>query len=142
MHIGSVVIDCNDFATMSAFWAEALHYEPREPAEEDWVVLRDPRGVNVNVSLQQVPERASEKNRLHFDLYTTDPEESRSVARDRRHAPSEGARAGRGLHRPRRSGGQSLLRGRRASVVTFGHNGPSTMSQVRATFDLAVVVSA
>ena len=40
----------------------------------DWVVLRDPRGVEVNVSLQQVPERASEKNRLHFDLYTTDPE--------------------------------------------------------------------
>ena len=74
MHIGSVVIDCNDFATMSAFWAEALHYEPREPAGEDWVVLRDPRGVEVNVSLQQVPERASEKNRLHFDLYTTDPE--------------------------------------------------------------------
>ncbi len=74
MHIGSVVIDCNDFVTMSAFWAEALHYVPREPAEEDWVVLRDPEGVNVNVSLQQVPESASGKNRLHFDLYTTDPE--------------------------------------------------------------------
>ena len=26
------------------------------------------------MSLQQVPERASEKNRLHFDLYTTDQE--------------------------------------------------------------------
>jgi hypothetical protein len=72
MKIGSVVIDCNDFDTMSAFWAEALRYEPRELAEDDWVVLRDPGGTNVNVSLQKVPERASEKNRLHFDLYTTD----------------------------------------------------------------------
>ena len=72
MHIGSVVIDCNDFDAMSAFWAEALHYVPREPAEDDWVVLRDPDGSHVNVSLQKVPEKASEKNRLHFDLYTTD----------------------------------------------------------------------
>jgi len=72
MKIGSVVVDCNDFATMSAFWAEALLYVPREPAEEGWVVLRDPDGSNVNVSLQKVPEKASEKNRLHFDVYTTD----------------------------------------------------------------------
>jgi Glyoxalase-like domain len=72
MHIGSVVIDCNDFDAMSAFWAEALRYVPREPAEHDWVVLRDPDGSHVNVSLQKVPEKASEKNRLHFDLYTTD----------------------------------------------------------------------
>ena len=72
MKIGSIVVDCNDFDTMSVFWAEALRYEPREPAEDDWVVLRDPGGTNVNVSLQKVPERASEKNRLHLDLYTTD----------------------------------------------------------------------
>lgn len=72
MKIGSVVIDCNDFGTMSAFWAEALHYVAREPAEDDWVILRDPEGNGVNVSLQKVPEEASEKNRLHFDLYTTD----------------------------------------------------------------------
>jgi hypothetical protein len=72
MKIGSVVVDCNDFDTMSAFWAEALHHMPRGPAEDDWVVLRDPEGSNVNVSLQKVPEKASEKDRLHFDLYTTD----------------------------------------------------------------------
>lgn len=72
MKIGSVVVDCNDFDRMSAFWAEALHYVPREPAEDDWVILRDPDGIDVNVSLQKVPERASGKNRLHFDLYTSD----------------------------------------------------------------------
>jgi hypothetical protein len=70
--IGSVVIDCNDFGTMSAFWAEALHYVSGEPVEDDWVILRDPLGVDVNVALQKVPEEASEKNRLHLDLFTTD----------------------------------------------------------------------
>jgi Glyoxalase-like domain len=72
MGIGSVVIDCNDFPTMMAFWAEALRYVPREPAEDGWVVLCDPAAGTVNVSLQRVPETASEKNRLHLDLYADD----------------------------------------------------------------------
>ena len=67
-----MVVDCNDFHGMLAFWREVLHYAPREPPEDDWVVLRDPEGRNVNVSLQQVPEKRVGKNRLHFDLYTTD----------------------------------------------------------------------
>jgi hypothetical protein len=75
MRIGSVVVDCNDFERMSAFWQEALRYVPREPAESGWVVLRDPNGDNVNVSLQQVPERPAGKNRLHLDLYTEDEAE-------------------------------------------------------------------
>jgi hypothetical protein len=70
MYIGSVVIDCNDFPRMLAFWQEALRYTPREPADAGWVVLRDPLGKHVNVSLQQVPEPRIGKNRLHFDLYT------------------------------------------------------------------------
>ena len=73
MRIGSVVIDCNDFETMFAFWQEALHYVPREPPEPDWVVLHDPGHNNVNVSLQQVPEKRVGKNRLHLDLYSDDP---------------------------------------------------------------------
>ena len=72
MRIGSVVVDCNDFAGMLAFWREALGYVARERAEDGWVVLRDPAGVNVNLSLQQVPEPRSGKNRLHLDLYTDD----------------------------------------------------------------------
>jgi catechol 2,3-dioxygenase-like lactoylglutathione lyase family enzyme len=70
--IGSIVIDCNDFESMFAFWQEALRYVPREPADDDWVVLKDPDGRGVNVSLQQVPEKRSGKNRLHLDLYTHD----------------------------------------------------------------------
>jgi hypothetical protein len=72
MKVGSVVIDCNDFPTMLRFWSEALRYVPREEPEEGWVVLMDPAGVNVNVSLQKVPEPHVGKNRLHLDLYTED----------------------------------------------------------------------
>ena len=70
MRIGSVVIDCNDFAAMYDFWREALRYVPREPPEpDDWGVLKDPTGSGVNVSLQAVPEPRTGKNRLHLDLY-------------------------------------------------------------------------
>jgi hypothetical protein len=70
--VGSVVVDCNDFDRMRAFWQEALHYVCRDPLEDDWVILRDPEGKRVNVSLQKVPEPRVGKNRLHFDLYTPD----------------------------------------------------------------------
>jgi catechol 2,3-dioxygenase-like lactoylglutathione lyase family enzyme len=74
MRIGSVVIDCADFDAMARFWQEALRYVPREAPEDGWVVLCDPAGTGVNVSLQRVPEPRTGKNRLHFDLYTTEPE--------------------------------------------------------------------
>jgi hypothetical protein len=76
LKIGSVVIDCINFDEMLAFWQEALHYIPREPAKEGWVVLRDPAGRNVNVSLNQVSvsEKLMGRNWLHFDLYTSDRE--------------------------------------------------------------------
>ena len=70
MHVGSVVIDCNDFPRMLAFWRAALRYVARDEPEEGWAVLRDPEGRRVNVSLQKVPERRAGKNRLHLDLYT------------------------------------------------------------------------
>ena len=74
MKIGSVVIDCNDVDRMFEFWSAALGYVPREPPEDDWVVLRDPDGRNVNVSLNLVPEKRVGKNRLHLDLYSDDQE--------------------------------------------------------------------
>jgi catechol 2,3-dioxygenase-like lactoylglutathione lyase family enzyme len=61
---------------MLAFWQEALHYVPREPAEGGWVVLRDPAARNTNVSLNQVSvsDKLMGRNWLHFDLYTNDQE--------------------------------------------------------------------
>jgi hypothetical protein len=75
MNVGSIVIDCNDFGRMLAFWQAALRYVPKYPPEEGWVILGDPGGRHVNVSLQVVPERRVGKNRLHLDLYTDDQEE-------------------------------------------------------------------
>lgn len=72
MRVGSVVIDCNDFSVMFEFWRNALRYVPRDPPEEDFVVLQDPQGSNVNVSISKVPEPRIGKNRLHLDLYTDD----------------------------------------------------------------------
>ena len=70
VRIGSVVIDCNDFERMWAFWRDVLGFEPREEPEPGWGVLRDPSGSGRQVSLQQVPEPRVGKNRLHLDLYT------------------------------------------------------------------------
>ena len=67
MKIGSVVIRCYEFDEMLAFWREALHYAPREPA-----------GRGPNVSLDQVSEpfgRIGKTSRLHLDLYTTEQED-------------------------------------------------------------------
>jgi hypothetical protein len=57
---------------MLSFWSRALGYVPREEPEEGWVVLCDPAGQNVNISLQAVPEPRAGKNRLHLDLYTSE----------------------------------------------------------------------
>src|SRR5260370_42602203 len=73
MKIGSIVINCYEFDKMLAFWQQALHYVPREPAKGGWAVLRDPGGSGPNVSLNQVSEkRSGKRSRLHLDLYTID----------------------------------------------------------------------
>jgi predicted enzyme related to lactoylglutathione lyase len=73
--VGSIVLDCRDFPAMMRFWQEALHYEPREPAEAGWVVLRDPRGVGPNLSLNRDTEPAPDGYRIHLDLYSEEPEQ-------------------------------------------------------------------
>jgi catechol 2,3-dioxygenase-like lactoylglutathione lyase family enzyme len=77
MRIGSIVIDCNDFDKMLAFWQEALHYVPRKPAKGGWVVLRVPEGRSPNVSLNLHPKKHWVRNRLHLDLYTNHREVER-----------------------------------------------------------------
>ena len=75
MKIGSIVIRCYGFDEMMAFWQEALHYAPGEPAEDGWVVLCDLEGRGPNVSLKRVAEplgRIGKISRVHLDLCTTD----------------------------------------------------------------------
>jgi hypothetical protein len=58
---------------MFAFWQEALHYVPKYPPEEGWVLLHDPGGRGPNVALDKAPQRRSGKRGwLHLDLYARD----------------------------------------------------------------------
>ena len=70
MKIGSIVIACHEFDKMVTFWQEALHYIPREPAKDGWIVLCDPNETKPNISLNRVPGKRIGRNRLHLDLYT------------------------------------------------------------------------
>lgn len=72
MKIGSIVIHCHDFDRMIAFWQAALHYVPREPAKDGWVVLCDPEGKGPNLSFQGRERRPRDRSWLHLDLYTAD----------------------------------------------------------------------
>ena len=59
---------------MLAFWRAVLGYVTREPPEDDWVVLTDPRGRGPNISLDRVdqPPPLGEVSRVHLDLYASD----------------------------------------------------------------------
>ena len=70
LRIGSVVIHCHEFDRMVTFWQQALHYIPRSPAQDGWVVLRDPKGTGPNLSFQAREKRAASRSWLHLDLYT------------------------------------------------------------------------
>ena len=70
MKIGSIVIHCANFDRTVAFWQAALHYVPREPAANDWVVLRDPTGRGPNLSFQGRDRRPKSRSWVHLDLYT------------------------------------------------------------------------
>jgi catechol 2,3-dioxygenase-like lactoylglutathione lyase family enzyme len=70
MRIGSIVIHCHEFDRMVTFWQNALHYVPRRPAKDGWVVLRDPEGKGPNLSFQARQTRAPRRSWLHLDLYT------------------------------------------------------------------------
>ncbi len=72
--VGSVVIDCSDLPRMIDFWRAALHYVPRDPPNEDGVVLMDPEGAGPNVSLYHTDEGPLHDYRIHLDLYASDPE--------------------------------------------------------------------
>lgn len=58
---------------MAAFWQQALHYVPREPASKDWAVIRDPWDKGPNLSFQRRDRPAMHRSWLHLDLYTSRP---------------------------------------------------------------------
>lgn len=70
MRIGSIVIRCLEYDKMLAFWKDALHYIPKYPPSDSWVILTDPTGRGPNISLDRVSEnRKTKRSHLHLDLY-------------------------------------------------------------------------
>jgi hypothetical protein len=111
-----VVIDCADPATLSEFWATALHYKLDDPPpgfdswpaflesqgvpESEWnsaSAVVDPEGKGPRIFFQRVPEAKQVKNRVHLDLNAgggrTTPEEERlaNVAAEVERLVGEGA---------------------------------------------------
>ncbi len=52
-----------------------MHYVPRAPASNDWIVLCDPNGHGPNISFQARYRRGWRRSWLHLDLYTDCQEE-------------------------------------------------------------------
>ncbi len=73
LRIASIVIQCHEFDRMVAFWSAALGYASRAPADDGWIVLRDPSGIGPNLSFQARDKRAASRSWLHLDLYAENP---------------------------------------------------------------------
>ena len=73
LHLGTVVINVQDMRRAVAFWTAALGYTRRE---QDWdpefMMLIDPAGRQLPVSLQLAGEPPKEPVRVHLDLYTAE----------------------------------------------------------------------
>ena len=55
------------------FWQAALHYVPKYPPKDGWVILTDPHGNGPNLSLDKTGEkRTGKRSHLHLDLYASD----------------------------------------------------------------------
>jgi catechol 2,3-dioxygenase-like lactoylglutathione lyase family enzyme len=72
LRIGSVVVNVSDVPAATAFWSQALGYEPRYEPEPDWVILqpRDGRGPNLSLNLGET--RPARIPHVHLDLYADD----------------------------------------------------------------------
>ena len=80
LHLGTVVINVQDMNRAVDFWSAALGYVRREEKwDPEFIVLVDPAGRRLPVSLQLTDSPPKEPVRVHLDLYTG--EQARHVGR-------------------------------------------------------------
>ena len=71
LHIATVVVNVQDMERAVSFWSDALGYRPREEEwDSEFMMLVDPAGRGLPVSLQLAHAPPREPVRLHLDLYT------------------------------------------------------------------------
>jgi predicted enzyme related to lactoylglutathione lyase len=75
VRVATVVIDAADLEQATAFWSAALDTPvlTGDPAQDRYVSLGQAAG-DLRLLLQRVPERHRDKNAVHLDLETDDPE--------------------------------------------------------------------
>jgi catechol 2,3-dioxygenase-like lactoylglutathione lyase family enzyme len=72
-HVGTIMLDCIDLEAMVAFWTRALGLEEKVRFH-GYVWLSRISDGGPSLAFQQVPEEKLNKNRMHFDLSSPDPE--------------------------------------------------------------------
>ena len=80
LHLATVVVNVQDMERAVRFWTAALAYETREREwDAEFMMLVDPRGRRLPVSLQLAAAPSPDPVRVHLDLYTG--EQGRHVER-------------------------------------------------------------
>lgn len=80
LHVATVVINVEDMERGVRFWNAALGYRQREAHwDPEFMMLVDPDGRGLPVSLQLTDSDPKEPVRVHLDLYTS--EQQRHVER-------------------------------------------------------------
>jgi catechol 2,3-dioxygenase-like lactoylglutathione lyase family enzyme len=80
LHLATVVINVQDMNHAGGFWTAALGYVRREQDRDpEFMMLIDPAGRRLPVSVQLAESPPEEPVRVHRDLYTS--EQARQVGR-------------------------------------------------------------
>lgn len=79
--VRNIVIDCTDAESMSRFWRTFMGYETRW-SNDTYTFMLHPDGRRPGLVLQKVPEIATEKNRIHFDLEVEDVDDATQRAQE------------------------------------------------------------
>ena len=80
LHLATVVINVRDIPRAVQFWAAALGYQQREQEwNPEFMMLVDPEGKGLPLSVQLTDTDPREPVRVHVDLYTD--EQDRHVRR-------------------------------------------------------------
>lgn len=73
LHVATVVVNVQDMRRAVDFWSAALGYRPRETEwDPEFMMLVDPDGRRLPVSLQLTDSEPREPVRVHLDLYTSE----------------------------------------------------------------------
>jgi catechol 2,3-dioxygenase-like lactoylglutathione lyase family enzyme len=80
LHLATVVVNVQDMKRAVGFWSAALGYQRRATEfDPEFMMLVDPAGAGLPISVQLAERGPTEPVRVHLDLYTS--EQARQVHR-------------------------------------------------------------